>query len=223
MSLAFLIPLKLESVSQTFFIKRCIRSIRRLYPQAPIIVCLAPGTVYENHEVKIVPNVGFSIFGCIRLWHEHKYAEYACILHDSTVLVKRLPEPEAVRFLYHFDEPNLDRPQNDEGYQRLLSREEYCDMIRTHSFGCFGNMIYGDIENTRCLLAYCDKVKTKYDFECMERIVAYILSRNATLLPSVCGSIFDSIANPWVHPEYATRENFDDFPHAVAKTIVNRR
>lgn len=57
------------------------------------------------------------------------------------MLVHPLPDvKDRLVFLYHFDEPNLDRINNDRGYQRLLPRHEYDHMVRTHNFGCFGNM-----------------------------------------------------------------------------------
>jgi hypothetical protein len=235
MSICFLIPVKLDTAEQSKYVVRCIESIRRIYPTETIVIAMAkdsrplPSTV--DPTVRVVTNPHFSTLGCLWLFHENRYATTAVILHDSTVILGKLPALErGVQFLYHFVEPSLDRGRNEEGYRRLLTYLEWYDMVSTHTFGCFGNMFYihKDAVEPSGLLRFVRTIKTKYDFECMERISAYIAKKSGLLVGySLCGSIFQPIANPWDHTEYATKsvDEFlaDGFPFPVAKCIVGRR
>jgi hypothetical protein len=184
-----------------------------------------------DSNVQTVVNPYFSTLGCLWLFHKHRYATTAAIIHDSTVILGKLPALEkGVQFLYHFVEPSLDRERNQEGYQRLLTYLELHEMLSTHTFGCFGNMFYihKDALEPSGLLRFVRAIKTKYDFECMERISAYVAKKSGLLVGySLCGSIFQPVANPWDHAEYATKtiDEFlaDGFPFLLAKSIVGRR
>lgn len=235
MSLCFLIPVKLDTPEQSVYVNRCIQSIRRIYPEEPIILALASNSIElpSTYDVNViqVANPYFSTLGCLELFHKHRYAETALILHDSTVLLGRLPPlTKGLQFVYHFIEPSLDRIRNEEGYKRLLTYPEWKDMVTNHTFGCFGNMVYirHDAIPTSGLLRFIPLIRTKYDFECMERVLAFIVSRSGVLVGhSLCGNIFHPIADPWVHTEYTTKtiEEFyeEKFPFIIAKCIVARK
>lgn len=235
MSVCFLIPVKLDTMEQSRYVLRCIESIRQLYTEETIVLAIAhnslPLKMEFDSNVLQVPNPFFSTLGCLALFHHHKYATTALILHDSTVVLGRLPTLQTgLQLVYHFIEPSLDRPRNEEGYKRLLTFPEWQDMTRTHTFGCFGNMIYihQDAVESSGLLRFSPLIKTKYDFECMERILAYISVKSGVLVGhSLCGSIFHPRADPWVHTEYATKtvEDFkrEGFPFIIGKCIVARK
>jgi hypothetical protein len=235
MSLCFIIPIKLDAPDQSRYVLRCIESIRRVYTDETIVLAIAHNSLPLNAEVDAnvlqVPNPFFSTFGCLALFHRYRYATTALILHDSAVVLGRLPPLQAgLQSVYHFIEPSLDRPRNEEGYKRLLTVPEWIDMTRAHTLGCFGNMIYihQDAIEASGILRFIPLIKTKYDFECMERILPYIAGKNGVLVgESMCGSIFHPIADPWAHTEYATKtvDEFkrDGFPFVIGKCIVARK
>jgi len=236
MSLCFIIPVKLDIPEHEFQIKRCLDSIRRIYPTVKVVIAVArnslPLTIEKDSYTEIVENPYFSTWGCLHLFNQNKYAEKALIIHDSVVLLKEIPElNQGVMFIYHFFEPTLDRPRNDEGYERLLPLVDRIRMFSTHDFGCFGNMMYIHHNALQAseMLPIIPEIKTKYDFECMERISAYYCKKNKILHPSIsmCGIIFQAISDPWIHTEYNDKsvEYFKsiDFPFVFAKSIIARK
>jgi hypothetical protein len=182
-----------------------------------------------DEYTKLEKNPGFSVFGCLSLFEKYKYADQAWIIHDSVVLLRKLPIIERFSFIYHFYEPSLDIPRNDAGYKRLLNSVEYAEMTTITKHGCFGNMFAIDYEEIRKIdiQRFIPHIHTKYDFECMERIVGYLALKNGYSTLSVCGDIFDPIANPWSHTEYASL-SLDrciqlNFPEVFLKAIIARK
>jgi hypothetical protein len=228
-----MIPTKLDIPDQENVLIRCVKSIRRLYPQEPIIIAVAknslPLTVLFDEYTQVTANPYFSVFGCLYLFYAHKYADQAWLLHDSVVLTREIPNVSKFSFLYHFYEPSLDRPRNDEGYRRLLNFFEYSQMLSTTKNGCFGNMFIIDhncIEELD-ILRFIPKINTKYDFECMERILYFLAIKNKYPTTSLCGDIFRPIVNPWETPEYANY-TLDtvlqmNFPAIFFKSIIARK
>ena len=236
MSLCFIIPVKLDIPEQEFQIKRCLDSIRRIYPTTKVVIAVAknslPLTIEKDSYTEILENPYFSTWGCLHLFNQNRYAEKAVIIHDSVVLLKEIPElNEGVMFIYHFMEPTLDRSRNDEGYNRLLPVLDRLKMFASHDFGCFGNMFYihSNVLESCGMLPFIPKIKTKYDFECMERISAYYCKKNKVLRPeiSMCGIIQHWIADPWIHTEYADKDvdyfKSINFPFVFAKSIIARK
>jgi len=236
MSLCFIIPVKLDIPEQEFQIKRCLDSIRRIYPTTKVVIAVAknslPLTIEKDSYTEILENPYFSTWGCLHLFNQNRYAEKAVIIHDSVVLLKEIPElNEGVMFIYHFMEPTLDRSRNDEGYNRLLPVLDRLKMFASHDFGCFGNMFYihSNALESCGMLPFIPKIKTKYDFECMERISAYYCKKNKVLRPeiSMCGIIQHWIADPWIHTEYADKDvdyfKSINFPFVFAKSIIARK
>jgi hypothetical protein len=198
-----------------------------------VVIALAKGShlnVTFDEHTQVVENPHFSTWGCLYLFHHHRYADQAFVIHDSVVLTRPVEPVDRFQFVYHFDEASLDRPRNDEGYARLLPRHDYIPMLTNTKTGCFGNMmvIDHDLVKTLEFLDYIPQIKTKYDFECMERITPYLADKHK--LPSttsMCGNIFHPVADPWVHTEYADI-TFDEvlamnFPAVFLKAIVARK
>lgn len=228
-----MIPTKIDTSSQNTLLVRCIESIRRIYPETKIVVVIAknsiPVYVTPDEHTILETNPGFSVFGCLMLFNANKYADQAWILHDSIVLLKPVPNVNKFAFVFHFNEPGLDIHRNNEGYRRLLSYIDYNDMVSRTKIGCFGNMFvidHDEIKNIE-ILRYCRHVQTKYDFECMERIVGFLALKNGYSTVSVCGDIFDPVVDPWVHTEYVdlTIEQCQalSFPTIILKAIIGRR
>jgi hypothetical protein len=152
------------------------------------------------------------------------------VIHDSVVLTRPVEPVNRFQFVYHFNEPSLDRPRNDEGYARILPEKDYRPMLATTKTGCAGNMMILDHDLVQELefLDYIPKVTTKYDFECMERITSYLAHKHGYAnTTSLCGNIFTPITDPWVHTEYA-HLTFGQvlalkFPAAFLKAIIARK
>lgn len=231
--LCFLVPTKLEHPDHTRILLRCIESIRHFHPTTPVIVALAKGselTVTFDEHTQVVENPHFSTWGCLYLFHHNHYADQAFVIHDSVVLTRPVEPVDRFQFVYHFNEASLDRPRNDEGYARILPEEDYRPMLDTTQTGCFGNMMILDHDLVQELefLDYIPKVKTKYDFECMERIASYLAGKHGYAnTTSLCGDIFEPIVDPWAHTEYAyltvDQVLAMNFPAVFLKAIVARK
>ena len=232
-SICFMIPSKLETPDHLRILLRCIESIRHVYPTAPVVIALAKGStlshVFDTHT-QVVENPYFSTWGCLHLFHHNRYADQAFILHDSVVLTRPVEPVDRFQFIYHFNEPGLDRPRNDEGYARILPESERTSMLTTTKTGCFENMMALDHDLVEQLefLDYIPKITTKYDFECMERITSYLAGKHGYgTTTSMCGDIFHPIMDPWVHTEYAWLTFADvqtlNFPAVFLKAIVARK
>lgn len=232
MSLCFLIPVKLDTPSQEAYLWRCLSSIRKVYPTTSIYILRAPGTHLQlrpDSNTYIVTNPGFSTVGALRLFEENRYADVACILHDSMVLLKPLPSPlPDVQFLYHFGSRVFEHSLNLAGYRRIVPSEAD-DICSTLQQGCFGTtlIVHHDTLVEIGIRDVYPKITTKYDFECMERILAFRVQKAGLLRPSLCGDILDPISDPWKHTEYASM-TLDQlyglsFPHPILKASVARK
>ena len=227
-----MIPVKLDRPEQQEILKRCLSSIRTIYPETPVYIVRAVGThltIDLDYNTYIVQNPAFSTFGAMQLFEENRYADTACILHDSMVLLAPLPSPlPDVQFLYHFESPVFEHGLNLEGYRRLVPTETDA-LLSTLSVGCFGNALL--IRHDRLVdigLKYLyPKITTKYDFECMERILAFKVQRAGYSRPSLCGNILSPTTDPWRHSEYATMSLYQlralDFPYPILKSCLARK
>jgi hypothetical protein len=230
MSLCFIIPVKIDTVKQEFYIHRCINSIRRIY-DAPIIIALANGTseiVTTLSNITQVLNPYFSTIGCLYLFEKNKYADYAIILHDSMVLLSEIPKPSTdVSFVYDFYEKDMDIINYNENYKRILNINDYHIMINTQKQGCFGvsmGIYHYAVEKTG-ILEIASKIVTKKDFCATERIFAYLCRKNHVIHSVMCGSIFSDV-DPWVnkHFETMTLEEFiaRGYKQCIIKSLVGR-
>ena len=229
----FMVPTKLETPDHLRILLRCIESIRHFHPTTPVVIALAKGSTlthtFDEHT-QVVENPHFATWGCLYLFHHHHYANQAFVIHDSVVLTRPVEPVDRFQFVYHFNEASLDRPRNDEGYARLLPADDYQPMLSNTKTGCFGNMMVldHDLVETLEFLDYIPKIKTKYDFECMERITPYLAGKHGYANTiSMCGDIFHPVADPWAHTEYA---NFTfaeamsiNFPAVFLKAIIARK
>jgi len=232
-SFCFIVTVKITNQNQEFFIKRCIDSIRRIYPDTPIIIAKSPDTVCDlpsGKNIRIEENPYYSTFGALYLFYKHRYADYAYILHDSMCITRQLPDPTGdIRFLYWFGKKDIAHNHYRRGYEKLLPTTDVDRLMSTLSYGCFGCSFlirHSCIEKTQ-LLDILPNVQTKYDFEAMERIVAYLSIKHGLIDPEIalCGDIFESRVNPWTNG--LTYASLDDilrlkFPQPIFKSIVSR-
>lgn len=227
----FIIPVKIDSPSQEFYIQRCLKSIRRLYATTKIILALAkrtPRLHIDDPNLIQVENPYFSTLGCIYLFYKHKYADYAFILHDSMVVTKPIPRTGCdVSFFYYFYEPGLATTNYFQNYQKILSPHQHRDMMQHQKTGCFGvamGMNHSTIQKLD-ILTIIPIVTTKNDFCAMERIFAYLCASNNINYDVLCGSIF-GIADPWKHPELTTMTLEEilerNYPMCIIKSLVGR-
>lgn len=231
-----MIPVKLDNPEQEFYLKRCIESIRTFYPTTLIVIVAASGTVLtivSNEYTIVVRNPYFSTLGAMYLLHMNRYASHACILHDTMTLVKPLPTClSPLLFLYHFKDCIEEyHTLYINGYKNILPLSDVNRLILTLKYGCFGCacIIERSIIERIGLLNIIPRIKVKYDFECMERILAYIAIKHRVIPSelSLCGDIIQSVANPWRHPEYSTFTNQDilsiGFPKIIFKSLCGRQ
>lgn len=227
----FILPVKINTPSQVFYIDRCLKSIRRLYPTTLIVIALAKDTsMLELDDANIlqVENPYFSTLGCIYLFYKYKYADYAYILHDSMVVNRSLPTSSCdVSFFYTFHEPGMCAHIYGQNYQKILTAEQCHHMLRTQTQGCFGvsmGLRHSVIERLH-ILPLIEKIILKTDFCAMERIFAYLCESNGVSYDVLCGSIFGD-ADPWAHPELAhmTLEEIlsRNYSLCIIKSLVGR-
>jgi hypothetical protein len=230
-STCFIIPVKIDRPSHSFYIHRCLASIRRLYPETPIVLALSKETppIKTDHvNVTQVENPYFSTLGCLSLFSTHKYADYAYILHDSMVLTKVLPPTTTlVSFVYTFHEPGMEAHIYGQNYQKILSPEHYRRMVTTQTTGCFGVSVGIDhrVIESIGILPLLPKITTKNDFCATERIFAYLCDSNNVVYDSLCGTIFGE-GDPWAHPELSTMTLDEilarNYTMCVVKSLVGR-
>ena len=231
MKRCFILPVKIDSPSQEFYIRRCLKSIRRLYTDSLIVIALAKNTnriTLEYENVIQVENPYFSTLGCIYLFYVNKYADYAYILHDSMIVNKPIIESDKdISFIYSFDEPGMCNEIYADSYRKLLSPTQHYDMIKTQKTGCFGvsmGLHYRAIENIG-ILPVLAKVTTKNDFCAMERVFAYLCQLGRCEYDVLCGTIFNE-SDPWVHTELSTMTLDQilerNYTMCVIKSLVGR-
>lgn len=230
-STCFIIPVKIDTPSQSFYVHRCLASIRRLYTDTLVVLALSKDTspVKTDHvNVIQVNNPYFSTLGCISLFHAHAYADYAYIIHDSMVLINLLPPTNTlVSFVYTFHEPGMEAHIYGQNYQTILSPEQCHRMITTQKTGCFGVSFGIDrsaIESIG-ILPLLPRITTKNDFCAMERVFAYLCDSNGVAYDSLCGSIFGE-GDPWAHPELSTMTLDEilarNYTLCIVKSLVGR-
>lgn len=227
----FIIPVKIDSKPQEFYIHRCLKSIRRIYPVTKVIIALSKGTQslsLDDPNIIQIENPYFSTLGCIYLFYKYKYADYAYILHDSMIVNDVIPESKCdISFFYSFFEPGMCSHIYHPNYQKLLSPHQYSEMLRIQKIGCFGVSMalkHSVIEKLG-ILDIIPKLTTKNDFCAMERIFAYLCTAGSIDYDVFCGSIFGD-ADPWAHPELSNM-TLEEILHrkykmCIIKSLVGR-
>jgi hypothetical protein len=231
-TLCFAIPVKIEKSQHEFYIRRCIDSIRRLYPDVAIVILLSSETsplVFDDINIFQITNPYYGIMGCFYILDKYKCAEYAYIIHDTMVVLKELPTPEKpVSFLYDFKEPTLSAEHYDISYKKLLSSDDYNSLFREKVNGCFGVTmgIQSKIIQQTGVLELLTKVSNKTDGCAMERVFSFLCKKNNIEYDVLCGSIFGFMC-PWNHPEFCklTLQEIlqHKYPTYILKCIVNRQ
>lgn len=227
-----MIPVKMETSSQEFYLRRCLASIRRLYPTTKVIIALAKGTYtlsIDDPNTIQVENPYFSTLGCIYLFYKNRYAESAYILHDSMVVTKPIPKSNRdVSFLFCFHEPGMNAIQYNESYGKLLPIEQHFHMVQTSVAGCFGvamKLNHSVIERLN-ILPVIPKVTTKTDFCAMERVFPYLCKRANVRVEALCGNIYGGDSDPWQHPELITMTLEEiiakNYSACIVKSLVGR-
>lgn len=132
-----------------------------------------------------------------------------------------------VSFMYTFHEPGMSVNHYHSNYQKLLTPNQYSDMVHHQKNGCFGvsmGLTHSVIEKLK-ILDMIPKITTKTDFCATERIFAYLCDSNHIEYDVLCGSIF-GVADPWAHPEFATMTLEDilsmKYPMCIIKSLVGR-
>lgn len=232
MSFCFMIPVKVDVPEQDFYLRRCLSSIRAMYPTTPVYIVRAPDTHISlelDPYTHLLQNPSFSTFGALQLFEENRYADTVCVFHDSMVLLAPLPSPlPDIQFLYHFESNVFEHGLNMSGYNRLVPSEANA-LVTGLQVGCFGNacIIRHDRLLQLRLTELYPRVKSKYDFECMERILAFRVQMAGLLRPSLCGNILHPISDPWKHTEYAsmTLNQLQRilFPFPILKSCIGRK
>jgi hypothetical protein len=201
------------------------------YPTSPVVIAVAadsvPLTVEPDALTQIVPNPGFSVIGCVALFHAHKYAEFAFILHDTMTIVKPIPADYTadIQFVYHFIQPGMGNESYSSQYAQLLSPADHDAMVKTQ-LGCFGPAFFirhSAIERLG-ILPLVPKVTTKAHMEAMERVVAYLATKNGLLRSnfSICGHCIDFYNPPWSASMTFEELLQVDTPFSVLKVILGR-
>lgn len=224
-TVCFMIPVKTTDEVSLACTRRCIQSIRRLYPTEPIIVALAEDTQPLDVDTIIqVKNPYFSTMGCLYLFHIHHYADYAVILHDSMCVTSRLQNLSTVTYIYDFWN-SLDMGDNWQTYRTLMTEDELQDMLRIQRQGCFGVALgieHGMVQ--RCgLLRFVPLIKNKNGLCAMERIVAYLCTK-ANITPTVlCGDIEKIWRRGWDEKNLTLEDVLaKGYPECVYKTFLAR-
>jgi hypothetical protein len=234
MSICFLIPVKIDRPEQEFQIRRCTESIRSLYPTTLIVIVYAPGSrisIPEDEHTRLEENPYFATMGALYLFYTRKYADYAYVIHDSMAILRPLPEPYgSIRFLYYFKQCVRDHHTiMMDVYTDVLPPDDVFQLVQNLSIGCFGCafLIHHSAIEKLGILDIIPKVKTKHQFEGMERVFAYLAVKHNLLTPdpAICGDIFAPRVNPWAHG--IGNLSLDelrriDFPQPIFKCIASR-
>jgi hypothetical protein len=231
-SLCFIVPVKIDTPSQEFYIRRCVESIRMFYPTAILVLVLASGTLpldFQDPSILQVPNPYFSTLGCLYLFHVNKYTDYAIIMHDSMVVINPIPiKWHGVSYLYDF-QGCIDLDYNDRSYRKMLTTEEYVQMTNTHTQGCFGLAIgieHGTVE--KCgILRFVPLVTTKVDLCAMERIFPYLCRTHGIDVNVLCdwyeGGLWHDV---WEknEPNLSLQDILKrKYTQCIFKTVVSRK
>jgi hypothetical protein len=231
-SLCFMIPVKIQIPKHEFYIRRCVKSIRRFYEKVSIIILLSDETnpiIFEDSNIFQIKNPYKFTLGCLYILDKFKCAEYAYIIHDSMIINRILPPPSKnVSFIYSFFEPGMMNNIYSESYKKILSYDDYTDLVTNHTEGCFGITmgIRCDIVTKIGVLDILTSVTTKEDGCAMERIFSFLCKKNNIEHDVLCGDIFGD-TDPWAHPEFATMSLEEilnlNYPHYIIKAIINRQ
>lgn len=220
------ITVHLDTPDQESFLQRCYASIRRVYPDAPIVLVQSPTSLPLQgvYDAELCVNPGLSTIGAIYLAGQED-DPFVTILHDSMVLLRELPSPTAdIHPIYHFrGRLCLEHyPVAEHVFQH-----RYADFLQRYTGGWMGNAVIIRPSAARQLVssALLNQVATNMWFQAMERILPVLGSLNGLQVgPSVCGDIFAEDADPWTHPErsYASLESLLALRGPIVKTIGGR-
>jgi len=231
-----------------FVIVRCIRdkltsrywyksyqSIRRLYPQAPIVIIDDNSNpLLLNHKIESqlthcqiiqseYPGCG-EILG-FYYFLKHRWFQKAIILHDS-VFIRHPSDFQScgpVRFIWHIETKGFD---DIEWETELLTKigGPYLDVYENKDTwkGCFGVMAVIDhdfLVKIADMFKVIGEIKTRRHRSCMERIFAVMCFHHCPELlshPSVMGDIHAyPLAWGYQYTQYEREERKRDFPAFV--------
>lgn len=225
----FYITVHLKSSEQEVFLQRCYASIRRVYPDAPIVLVVSSTSLPLRgvYDATVRANPGLSTIGALYLAGQEPDDVPVVVLHDSMVVLRELPTlPSTLDIcpLYHFRGRLC-----IEHYPiaEMILQHQYVDFLQQYTTGWLGNAAIVRPEGARRLVTpgLVRQVRTNLWFQAMERI----LPVRSSLLglrsgPSVCGDIFAAEANPWTHPERsgASLDSLLALPFPILKTVGGR-
>lgn len=187
-----MVPVKIASPGDEKHIIRCLKSIRHFYPETLVIIMPSKDSLplpeFEDNNIRIVPNKGFSTTGCLQYLHESTPDDSAFIIHDSMTVVKPIvyDTNAPIQFFYYFTQPGMANDHYHPEYAHLLTPEQHADMVRNQIIGCGSVCMYIRREAIERLniLHILPKVQGKRQHEAMERIFAYLAQKHKLLNPT---------------------------------------
>lgn len=204
-ALTFIIAHHSTNDSHINLLVRCIESIRLLYNKNKIIISktstsIIPNDILSKYDNIIVKNImkdGLHIYGAIEILINIEDINNFIILHDSMVLLNKLPNDilnKRFYFLWHFDKfkEDLSYTQlidylNDTVFEMSSKNEiikNYNNMFAISWFGLFGPAFGGSIDNLRQLWNVlninqdnCDKYLNRTGIIAAERYISLICNK----------------------------------------------
>jgi hypothetical protein len=203
--MSFVIPVKLDTPEQEQITYKCYQSIRTFYPEAPVIFVMAKDSLplKQVYDAEIVYNPGRATTGAARIFADRGTTDHAYILHDSMVVLHKLPEIDPTtefQAIYHFEGPPAFG--DFEHYYNSFFKEKVNQFKLYYTNGVFGPafLIRKDIADRLFPQSIVDQVNSHLWNQAMERILpVHCVFHSITILPSLCGSIFETDVNPYKH------------------------
>ena len=222
------ITVHLDTPSQETLLQRCYTSVRRVHPDASIVLVQSQTSLPLRgvYAATVCVNPGLSTLGALALAGRDE-APFVYILHDSMVVLRELPplpDEVDVRPIYHF-RGRLCREHYP--IAERVFQHRYADFLQTYTTGWMGCAAVIRPESARRIVSpgLLRQVTTNLWFQAMERLLP-VLSSMAGLRvgPSVCGDIFAPDADPWVHLERSQEsiESLLSLRVPIVKTIGGR-
>lgn len=197
------ITVHLETPSQETLLQRCYTSVRRVHPDASIVLVQSQTSLPLRgvYDATVCVNPGLSSLGAIFLAGRDE-APFVYVLHDSMVVLRELPSlPDEVdvRPIYHFRGKMC---REHYPVAERVFRHRYADFLQTYTTGWLGCAVVIRPESARRIVGedLLRQITTNLRFQAMERILPVLGSMAGLRLgSSVCGDIFASDADPWLH------------------------
>lgn len=213
--MSFVIPVKLDTPEQEQITYKCYHSIRIFYPEAPVIFVIAKDSLplRQVYEADMVYNPGRATTGAARIFADRGTTDHAYILHDSMVVLHKLPEIDPTtefQPIYHFEGPPA--LHDFEEYYNSFFKEKVNQFKLEYSKGVYGPafLIRKDIADRLFPHSVVNQVNSHLWNQAMERILpVHCVFNDVTVLPSLCGSIFETDVNPNNH-KYRESQRLDE-------------